>query len=303
MLAKDVTLNPDLPSLHMWEKLFDVPEYEIPDYDLMYEHVWYLDPDFYPGDRIWVWKFIPPNSEGVKDMGYVTPLIPKKLDVVFISYTEINAEDNWQRLLSKVPDAKRVHGATGIVEAHRIAAKIASTDMLYVVDGDSYINDDFGFDFVPSIFDRYAVHIFQSTNPINDLVYGYGGIKIFPREHLLTVDSKAIDVTTSVAKDIIVVPRISNTTAFNTDAFATWRSAFRECSKLASGTIEGLISEETNARIHAWCTIGADRPFGSYAIKGARAGYQFGSTNKDDQAILSLVNDHTWLRDRYDSSQ
>ena len=40
--------------------------------------------------------------------------------------------------------------------------------------------------------------------------------------------------------------QLSNISAFNVDAFSTWRSAFRECAKLASKTIDRQNKEETN---------------------------------------------------------
>ena len=68
---------------------------------------------------------------------------------------------------------------------------------------------------------------------------------------------------------------ISNITAFNVDEFSTWRSAFRECAKLASKTIDRQNEEETNARLKTW-TTGHTRKFGEYAIPGAYDGMEFG---------------------------
>jgi hypothetical protein len=57
------------------------------------------------------------------------PIVASKLayEIVFISYKEPNAEENYKNLLSKFPDAKRVHGIKGIHQAHIEAAKIATT--------------------------------------------------------------------------------------------------------------------------------------------------------------------------------
>ena len=48
-------------------------------------------------------------------------------DIVFISYQEINAEENWHRLKSRFPMTKRVHGVKGIHNAHIEAATKAFT--------------------------------------------------------------------------------------------------------------------------------------------------------------------------------
>jgi hypothetical protein len=45
-----------------------------------------------------------------------------------------------------------------------------------------------------------------------------------------------------------------------------------------------------------WCTVGADKPFGEWAIKGANAGRNFGKANLDNQANLTLINDYEWLK-------
>jgi len=88
----------------------------------------------------------------------------------------------------------------------------------------------------------------------------------------------------------------SNITAFNTDPFNTWKSAFRECAKLASKSIDRQESGETDERLKTWTTVGHDRKFGEYAIRGARAGMQFGLSNKSD---ISLINDFDWLEEKF----
>ena len=60
-------------------------------------------------------------------------------DIVFISYQEPNADENYNKLLKRFPLAKRVHGVKGIHQAHIEAAKKACTKMFYVVDGDALI--------------------------------------------------------------------------------------------------------------------------------------------------------------------
>ena len=35
-------------------------------------------------------------------------------DIIFMSYQEPNADENWQRLVDKFPWARRVHGVKGL---------------------------------------------------------------------------------------------------------------------------------------------------------------------------------------------
>jgi len=99
-------------------------------------------------------------------------------------------------------------------------------------------------------------------------------------------------MTTSISGKFVPVNEISNISEFNTDKFSAWRSAFRECAKLASKTIQGQVDEETEQRLKTWTTVGHDKPFGEYAILGARAGMEFGLSNKSD---ISLINNFDWL--------
>jgi hypothetical protein len=225
--------------------------------------------------------------------------MPKPYDVVFISYQEPNADDNYQRLLKKAPNAKRVHGVKGIHQAHIAAAKLCETDMFYVVDGDAIIVDEFDFDYQVPRWDRDMVHVWRSKNPINDLVYGYGGVKLFPRELTLNMDTSKTDMTTSISSKFFPVQEVSNITKFNTGEFETWKSAFRECVKLASKSIDRQKDQETFKRLTIWTTEGADMPYGAYAIDGAKMGMEFGVKNKGNTSKLKLINDFEWLKETF----
>jgi len=224
-------------------------------------------------------------------------------DVVFISYTESNADDNYNKLISKCPRAKRVHGIKGIHNAHIKAAELCDTDMIWVVDGDAVIEDDFNFDLVMSSYDIDCVHVWRSRNPINNLEYGNGGVKLLPRQLTLDMNVNTSDMTTSISKKFKAMNTVSNANAFNTDEFTTWRSAFRECCKLSSRTIERQFEEETQQRLDIWCTEGHDAPFGEYAIAGANAGRQYGLENKNNLEQLRKINDFDWLKERFDVSK
>lgn len=218
-------------------------------------------------------------------------------DIVFISYQEPNAEINYKNLCQRFPYARRVHGVKGIHNAHIQAAKIVLTEMFYVVDGDAEVLDSFNFDYKPK--DKDYVYVWRSRNPINDLEYGYGGIKLLPRLKTINMDMSKPDMTTSISDKFKPIFEVSNITAFNTDPFSTWRSAFRECVKLSSKVIDRQINVETDNRLYTWCTVGKDKPFGEYAIRGAKEGTAYGSENKGNINLLKKINDFDWLRERY----
>lgn len=218
-------------------------------------------------------------------------------DIVFISYQELNADKNWENLVSRFPFAKRVHGIKGIHQAHIEAAKQCTTDMFWVVDGDAVIEDSFSFDYEPEHLDY--VYVWRSKNPVNDLIYGNGGVKLLPRLMTENMDTSKPDMTTSISTKFKPVMVLSNTTEFNTDEFNTWKSAFRECCKLSSKVIDRQKSDETDQRLNVWCTVGADRPFGEWAIKGAIEGKEFGEANRGNIDALKLINDFDWLRCKF----
>ena len=221
-------------------------------------------------------------------------------DVVFLSYNEPFADENYEKLLKRVPNAKRIHGVKGIFNAHKQAAEVADTKMFYVVDADAILVDDFEFSYFPTVWDEDIVHTWKSKNPVNDLVYGYGGLKLFPTKLLRDAKDWHIDFTTSVAEKFKPMPIVANYTAFNTDPFNTWKSAFRECTKLASSIIKNNDETETQERLEIWCNKGEERSMGKYAIAGARAGRQYGIENADNEISLGMINDFEWLKNKFE---
>jgi hypothetical protein len=216
-------------------------------------------------------------------------------DIIFISYNEPNADENFKNLRDRFPFAKRVHGVKGIHQAHIQAAKQSFTKMFWVVDGDAVIQPEFDFSYKVTQWDLDVVHVWRSINPVNDLKYGYGGVKLLPKNLTINMDLSKPDMTTSISTKFKAMPEVSNITAFNTDEFTTWRSAFRECTKLASKVIDGQISEESQQRLDVWCTQSTDKN----ALKGALAGRKYGQENAGNIPALSKINDFTWLQDQW----
>lgn len=227
---------------------------------------------------------------------------PKPYDIVFISNGEANADKNYELLKKRYPDAKRIDRVKGIHQAHIAAANLCDTEMFWAVDGDAEILDTFDFDYQISKYDidgRSTVYVWRSYNPVNNLVYGYGGVKLLPTELTRNMEVNSTDMTTSISKNFRAIPEMSNKTVFNTDAFSAWRSGFRECVKLSSKTIDRQKDDETEFRLKAWCERGADKPFGEYAIMGAKAGMAYGESNKGDAQALAKINDFAWLENLF----
>jgi hypothetical protein len=79
-----------------------------------------------------------------------------------------------------------------------------------------------------------CVLIWPSVNPVNQLIYGYGGIKLFPRAPFLKNPSWELDLSTTIGRAGISMPGVSCETRFNVTPESAWIGAFRECAKLSS---------------------------------------------------------------------
>ena len=109
------------------------------------------------------------------------------------------------------------------------------------------------------------------------------------------MNTETTDMTTSISDRFRPMEQISNVSAFDTTPFSTWKSAFRECAKLSSKTINRQEEGETNERHKIWTTKANGR-FCEFAIRGANAGMEFGLSDGVD---LRLINDFDWLRQRF----
>jgi hypothetical protein len=171
--------------------------------------------------------------------------------------------------------------------------------MFYVIDADAILLDDFQFDYFPTVWEEDTVHVWRSKNPINGLVYGFGGLKLFPTQLLRDAKEWRVDFTTSISDKFKPMPATANYTAFNTNPYDTWKSAFRECTKLSSNIIHRSKQDETNERLEIWCTVNNGAKFGEYSIAGANAGRKYGTENAGDDNALSKINDYDWLHNKF----
>ena len=240
------------------------------------------------------------------------------LDVFFLSYNEPYADENYAKLKELVPNARRVNGVKGFAAAHQECARRSFTNNFYVVDSDAIMVEDFNFSFTPSKHldlwgkpENESIHIWCSINPINDLIYGHGGVKILPKRPLLCDNKDVIDFTTGFGLTTKIINKVSNITAFNYDEFNTFRSAFRECAKLSTNitnekitdTLDSKVIEamkqEASTRLHIWTTVGKNRKFGTHCIAGAKQGKKYGQLYKNDEVSLKLINDYEWMRNEF----
>ena len=211
-----------------------------------------------------------------------------KYDVVFLSYNEPNANENFKRLLEVVKHGgiSRVRNIDGIPQAHLKAAKNVGTDWFYVVDADNWILD-FEFDFEPVDVSPKSTFVWHAKNASNGLEYGYGGIKLFNRRELLKrLETYEIrdDMTTTLFDDLYVMEEVASETRFATSPFTAWCGAFRECVKLAAKD-----DQESVDRLKTWTTV-ATGDFSEEVLRGANLGANITLID------ITLINDYNWLK-------
>ncbi len=214
-------------------------------------------------------------------------------DIFFISYNEPTADDNWSRLFSRFPAAKRVNGITGINNAHAVCAAQTVTKLFWTVDADTIVDDNFAFDYVVMPWDEKYLHVWYSRNPINGLEYGYGSIKLWPNAVAKNKTSNWLDFTTSVGK-IKIIEQTVSTTKFDTDLYSSWKSGFREAVKL-SQQVYVYQNSQAAERLVKWTTFLNDNEFSKETVKGVGHGIAYFLQHWDCQEQLKLINDFEWL--------
>lgn len=217
---------------------------------------------------------------------------------IYLLYTdETNAQENFDRLVEKAPHAEAVEAIGTIFESHKHIANLCNEDRFYVVDADCWIVDRFEFNRDIELKSK-SVAVFRAKNPINGLVYGHGGIKLFSKDCFSAERLDRPDMTTTLADAYIKVNVLASEHRFNYTPYATWRTAFREGIKLSAGLNKNNNDQESLDRLEMWCEAGLESKFGYFAIQGARQGVAYA---KQDAADFNNVNDFKWLEKRFKS--
>ena len=211
-------------------------------------------------------------------------------DIIYLSYDEPNAEKNYADLCSKVPWAKRVHGVEGSDAAHKACAELSETDRFITVDGDNVIRPDFlqqEIDFEEHTDLENSVISWCGLNVINNLMYGNGGLKCWPKEYVLNMrtheNADPQDGNSQVDfcwdNGYIQMTSCYSDVYNNSTPQQAWRAGFREGVKMAldrgiKPTKEGFLKGHWKNlhMLYVWSMIGSDVENGLWAIYGARQG-------------------------------
>ena len=220
------------------------------------------------------------------------------MEKFFLNYDDINAKENFARAKVVLPTIQQFNTTTSIAESHKACAAMSFTDQFMVIDSDNYLLDFSLTDVYAAVKEKNKIYVFRSKNPVNDLEYGHGGVKVFQRS--LFEDRDVIDFTTSFKGHVHVVKKVLSIHKFNSTPFQAWRTAVRECAKLSSGIIPNRNNSDDEYRLDTWCSKFNNVENAEFVELGAKFGRDFGTTNKDRPLILKKINDFKWLNDKYE---
>lgn len=212
----------------------------------------------------------------------------KDIDLLFVSYDELGKDAFYDQARKVWPGSvKRVDGVHGIHNAYKAADRLAETDWFLIVDGDTWIWDNLGFEsFSLPAHTAPCVYSFGSINKINDLCYGNGGPKLWKKGLIGTRNTHDV-VNGSISVDFFTtfkyyqINQTFSTTVVNQCPLQAARAGYREAVKFMSNNGKILndwqlamrsVANSNLSRVHIWSSTGIDVEHGIWAIYGARLG-------------------------------
>ena len=219
-------------------------------------------------------------------------------DAVLLSYDEPMADALHCRLQRTLGGTvKRLHGVHGMRRAYRLCAEIVDREQFFLADGDFAIDTDFDPAAVEPMDEDVSMRVWRAVNPVNGLVYGYGGLKLVRRSALREM-GEAVDILAGLPGRIEFAGRNAGTTRFNQSPFHAWKAGFRECAMLTRGSEYGMADDNARRRVEAWTTSRGGE-FADFAATGAREGVAFAHEAARGGKRFDCLNDPIWLRARF----
>lgn len=217
-------------------------------------------------------------------------------DIVFLSNGETGADENYEHLLKVTRHLRnrvvRVDGVTGRVAAYHAAANASNTPWAFTVFAKLRVSESFDWSWQPDRLQIPKHYIFQATNPVNGLTYGHQAAIAYNKKLVLANTGQGLDFTLDDEHEVVEMN--SGVAKYNTDAWSTWRTAFREVIKLCASD-----SVESKTRLNIWLTV-ANGDFAQYSLDGARHAQEYFNEVDGDIYELKLSYDWAWLRGCFD---
>ena len=216
----------------------------------------------------------------------------QSLDIVFIDNGETDAEYNYNHLKWAAERANTVNihrssGVNGRVAAYQAAAELSTTPWFFAVFAKLHVDTGFDWSWQPDRMQEPKHYIFHARNPVNGLEYGHMSMIAYNKKLVLENTAPGLDFTLDQAHE--VVPILSGTANYHTDAWTCWRTAFRECIKLK----DSLPNVENEYRLNQWLT--RDNTEGQWSRQGAEDAIEYYNSVNGDFVELKKSYDWAWL--------
>ena len=221
----------------------------------------------------------------------------KPLDIVFLSNGETCADENYEHLLKVTKGLRnrvvRVDGVNGRVAAYHAAAEASETPWMFTVFAKLKVNDKFDWSWQPDRLQVPKHYIFNATNPVNNLEYGHQAMIAYNKKITLANTGRGLDFTLDDEHEVVEMN--SGTAMYNTDAWTTWRTAFREALKLKADS-----SQASKDRLDAWLNIG-EGDYAQYSCEGAQHAVEYYEQVNGELDKLRLSYDWPWLQEYFNT--
>ena len=220
----------------------------------------------------------------------------KPMDIVYLSYDEPNAEEQYYKLKERYPRAKWCKGVAFRSLAYITAASMSETDYFFFVTPKQDIVDSFDFSFQPDRLKNPCHYIFSARNPVNGLEYGHGAVLLYNKSLVINTARPGLDFTLSAPHEY--VPMLSSINNFNKTPAMAWRTTFREVIKL----LQMKPTVESRFRLKKWTQLGEGQ-YSEYVYLGAKDAVDYYDKHKHDMDALKQSYELDWLNQYFKKYQ
>lgn len=219
-------------------------------------------------------------------------------DIFFISYKEMNAEENWLRLKMIHSESKRLHGIRGIDIAHITCNQLATTDFFWTVDGDNWLTK-------PLIYENNIeadLLLFQTVDALFPNEYtSLGSVKLWRKDSFINKDMRYGDFSLNATSSRKVCDECYSKSSYNASPFDCWKTSFRHCVKLMSVILQTTrTSENINIYLNRWKkTLNSKEANSEWAYRGFKDAENYVANCNDNMNELNKINDYNWLEQQF----
>ena len=212
----------------------------------------------------------------------------KPLDIIYISNGEPEAE-KWYNHLVKTCNrpVKRVMNINGRSAAYKAAASMSDSRWFFAVFAKLEIDLNFDWDWQPDRMQEAKHYIFNATNPVNRLIYGHQAMIAYNKQLVLETEETGLDFTLARLHETVDI--MSGIAHFNMSPIITWRTAFRECIKLADND-----DAESLSRLRTWLTVATGNN-AEWCLRGANDAVEYYRSVNGNMSDLMLTFEWQWL--------